>query len=56
MASRGTWEPSPPTETFHRPTGRAERSLEEKLSSLRETVRKRGEKVKAGEREGMSSS
>lgn len=62
MASRGTWGPSPQTETFHRPTGRVEKSLEKNIKSERERE-KHGEieeegwgEVKAREREGMSSS
>lgn len=33
MVSRGTKGPSPQTETFHRPTGKAENSQEENIKS-----------------------
>lgn len=36
MASRGTRGPSPQTETFHSPTGRAEESQEKNIKSERE--------------------
>ncbi len=44
MASRGTRGPSPQTETFHRPTGRAENSQEKNIKSERERRRERSEK------------
>lgn len=39
MASRGTRGPSPQTETFHSPTGRAEESQEKNIKSERERER-----------------
>lgn len=42
MASRGTRGPSPQTETFHSPTGRAEESQEKNIKSERERERERG--------------
>lgn len=51
MASRGTRGPSPQTETFHRPTGRAENRQEKNIKSESEGGRERGAKeVKEGER------
>lgn len=48
MASRGTRGPSPQTETFHRPTGRAEPSREENIKTERDTVRKRDGEGESG--------
>lgn len=47
MASRGTRGPSPQTETFHRPTGRAEKSQEKNIKS--EGEREGSEKEREGE-------
>lgn len=53
MASRGTRGPSPQTETFHRPTGRAENSQEKNIKSGRERQKERHEKCeRKREKEG----
>lgn len=45
MASRGTRGPSPQTETFHRPTGRAEKSQEKNIKSERDRERRKERKA-----------
>lgn len=54
MVSRGTKGPSPQTETFHRPTGKAENSQEENIKS--EIQREREQGMPKSERQRMTTS
>ena len=53
MASRGMWGPYPQTETFHRPTGIAEKSPEKNIKSKRETGGGKRKKAKERGREDV---